>query len=89
MEEGQREYLKRGKEDFKYVDGGKINELGKNCFEQVGPLFAEFRFVTKDPLPTNPLAAVKFVIIINASVFEFGGTIRNFPDKREKPIGRG
>ena len=63
--------------------------IGIIRFEHVGPRFVKFRFVTKDPLPTNPLAAVKFVIIINASVFEFGGTIRNFLDKREKPIGRG
>ena len=51
------------------------------------PRFAEIRFVTKDPLPTNPLAAIKFIIIRNADVFEFGGTIRNFLDKREIPIG--
>jgi hypothetical protein len=68
MQEGQREYIEIGKEDFKYVDGGKINgcfvaELGIIRFEQVGPLFVEFRFVTKDPLPTNPLAAVKFINI--------------------------
>jgi hypothetical protein len=49
--------------------------------------FAEFGMVTKDPLPTNPLAAVKF-IIKNANVFEFGGMIRNFLDKHEIPIGR-
>jgi len=52
----------------------------------VGPRFAEFRSVTKDPLPTNPLAAVKF-IIKNAHVFEFGGKIGNFLDNREIPIG--
>ena len=47
-------------------------------------------FVTKDPLPTNPLAAVKcFITIIKiANVFEFGGSIRNFFDKQEIPIGR-
>jgi hypothetical protein len=54
---------------------------------RVSPRFVEFRFVTKDPLPTNPLAAVKFIIIINADTFEFRGTIRNFLDKREIPIG--
>jgi hypothetical protein len=30
MEEGQREFLERGKEDFKFVDGGKINVLSQN-----------------------------------------------------------
>jgi len=56
---------------------------------RVIPHLIEFRFVTEDPLPTNPLAAVKFFITIfkNAKVFEFGGTIRNFLDKREIPIG--
>jgi hypothetical protein len=55
----------------------------------VGPRFAEFRFVTKDPLPTNPLAVVMFITIKNTNVFEFGGMIRNFLDKREKPNGSG
>jgi hypothetical protein len=55
----------------------------------VSPRFVEFRFVAEDPLPTNLLAAVKFIktIIKNANVFEFGGTVRNFLDKREIPIG--
>jgi hypothetical protein len=51
----------------------------------------KFRFVTKDPPPTNPLAAVKFkmmsIMTKNANVFEFGGMIRNFLDKRDIPIG--
>jgi hypothetical protein len=58
---------------------------------QVSPRFAEFRFVAKDPLPTNSLAAVKAIIITmikNANIFEFGGTIRNFLEQREIPIGR-
>ena len=63
-----------------------VPELGINRSWQV-PRFAEIHFVTKDPLPTNPLAAVKFIIIRNTNVFEFGGTIRNFLDKREIPIG--
>jgi hypothetical protein len=53
----------------------------------VSPRFVQFRFVTKDPLPTNPLAAAKFIKTQNANVFEFGSTIRNFLDKREIPIG--
>ena len=64
-----------------------VAELGIIRFEDVGPRFAEFRFVNIDPLPTNPLAVIKYMIIRNADVFEFGGTIRNFGDKREKPIG--
>jgi hypothetical protein len=46
--------------------------------------------VTKDPLPTNPLAAEEFTtkITINPNVFEFGGTNRNFLDKWEMPVGR-
>jgi hypothetical protein len=64
-------------------------ELGINRFGLVSPRFVEFRFITKDPLPTNPLAVEKFIIIIiqNTNVFEFGGTIRNFLDKREIPFG--
>ena len=65
----------------------EVADIGIIHFEQVGPRFAEFRFVTKDPLPTNPLAAIMFAIIKNANVFEFGGTIRNFLDKREIVIG--
>jgi hypothetical protein len=52
------------------------------------PRFVEICFVTKDPLSTNPLAVVRFMIIINANVFEFGSTIRNFLDKQKIPIGR-
>jgi hypothetical protein len=52
----------------------------------------KFRFVTKDPPPTNPLAVVKVIIIFTminyANVFEFGGTIKNFLDKREIPVGK-
>jgi hypothetical protein len=64
-------------------------ELVRTRFENVGPRFVEFRFVTKDALPTNPLPEVKFIMIKNANVFEFGGTIRNFLGEWEKPIGRG
>ena len=54
----------------------------------VSPRFHEFHFVTMDPLPTNPLAAVKFTIIKNANVFEFWDMIRNILDNREIPIGK-
>ena len=61
--------------------------LGINRFGLVSPRFVEFRFITKGPLPTNPLAVVTFMIIINANVFEFGGTIRYFRYKQEIPVG--
>jgi hypothetical protein len=83
-EETRRLQVRRWGKDWCFVP-----ELGINSFGLVSPRFDEFRFVTKDPLPTNPLAAVTFIIIKYASVFEFGGTIRNFLDKREKPIGSG